>query len=60
MALYEIVLSFPDYEASFFVDERPTVGEPLRLGEQAWQVVWEDDSEFSQVAARFVCTNAMS
>jgi hypothetical protein len=60
VALYEIVLSFPDCEASFFVDRRPTVGETLRFGEEAWDVVREDDSDFAQVAARFFCRSALS
>lgn len=60
MSLYEIVLSSPDCEASFFVDRRPMVGETLRLGEEAWEVLREDDSEFAQVAARFLCRSALS
>jgi hypothetical protein len=58
MDLYEIVLFYPDCEASFFSDRRPLVGEMLRIGEESWYVVSEDESEFRQVEARYVCRSA--
>jgi hypothetical protein len=58
MALYEIVLTYPDCETSFFSDRRPEVGETLQLGPESWYVVYEDESQFRYVAARFLCRSA--
>jgi hypothetical protein len=58
MALYEIVLTYPDCETSFFSDRRPVVGETLQLGLEMWYVAFEDESEFRQVVARFLCRSA--
>jgi hypothetical protein len=58
MALYEIVLTYPDCETSYFSDRRPEVGETLQLGQECWYVAVEDESEFRQVVSRFLCRSA--
>jgi hypothetical protein len=55
MALYEIVLRFPDRDEVRLTDRALDVGDTLSIGGQTWRVFGTEVPRSAVAAARYVC-----
>jgi len=55
LALYEVVLTFPDHEEVRITDRAPVVGDLIQIDGREWQVILEREPAGIRATARFVC-----